>query len=771
MGKFIDASGICRLMINCGLIADGSIRGIIGGTHFNRCKRVHQIAALAFRIMHFNQFMGYYGQLNHSNQLSLDEVIDNLNYENVTHQTETTKHQLKHIFDKYHAYAEKTRNGEHGNTAKYVFSYIEFIENYQLFEYAIRTSDLDMYIYAARKMCALFFNFNHQNYARWLTKNIDDLMNIDQTHPGLKKYFEDGALSVRRTSKNFCRSPVDLTLEQTINANAANKLTGVTSFTNSLYARQRWSETHTARKAIITHLIEYLKLDESSENTTNTRQNKIFTNQVQKFSEEVKANIEPFSEGLCHSKLFNLTTGKAASDDTVKFLLNAEQSGNERMQRFIEECRNDIGRFERPIKKNIIHNFANEIIKRNGPSKKNVDEAKHERNILSQILYLAMRNSVDLERILSFPLTTVPHSLANYDGTMIQHNKGNELVSLLMAKVDMEETCSFGHDVEVVDGFHLLSSLKDSPIKYGLFASFFLKVICKTAAHEIHIIFDKSKSPSLKDLNLTAKEKLVDRLPSSSIRISGENQERVSSLAKCLLDHEFREELVKFLIKQWSTSSESIEILGEKRVFVSFDESCHIFSKDCELGKTLLSFQTNHLEVESKMVFHLNKIPAKDILVRTSNPEKMLVYLIYYMQYWKKEKTIWMEIGDMSKNTLQQINVNNIYSSLSQTMVKALPAWYIFTGSDYEPSFYRKGRKTCFKYIENSTEYQVTFANFGVHEPSKRDREIIQKYTCQLYSMSCEKVNDARVKIFQKAYTTKNGMDLAKKGENSSIIK
>lgn len=428
------------------------------------------------------------------------------------------------------------------------------MENYQMFEYAIRTSDLNMYIYAARKMCPLFFTFNHQNYARWLTKNIDDLMSIDHSHPGLRKYFEDGALSVRRTAKHFCRSPVDLTLEQTINANAANKLTGVTSFTNSLYARQRWCETHTARKAIITHIIEYLKLTESSENSTNMRQNKIFTSQVQKFMEELQRNIDPFSEELNGSKLFNLTTGKAASDETVEFLLNAQLNGADQMQIFIEECQNDNSRFQKPIKRNVIRNFSTEILKQKGSTKKRTfDEVKHERNILGQIVCLAARNSINLNRILSFPLTTVPHSISNYDGTMIQSSKLDELVSLVMRKVGVQQTCRSGHDVEIIDGFYLLNGLKDTPTKYGLFTLFFLKLICKTAAREIHIIFDKVKSPSLKDLNLKTQEELVGSL-SDGVTISGENQERLTSLAKCLLHHDFREELVKFLIKHWSTS-------------------------------------------------------------------------------------------------------------------------------------------------------------------------------------------------------------------------
>lgn len=757
-------------MINSGLIADGSVRGIVGGTHFNRCKKIHPIAALAFRIIHFNHFIETYEKSNSIEKLTLAEVMENLEYENRTHETERAKLQLKDILDNYHIYTEMTRSGQHGCTAQFVLMYIDLVENYQLFEYSIRTTDLNMYIYAARKMCSIFFTFNHQNYSRWLTKNIDDLMNIDQTHPGLRDHLESGALSVRRTTKNFSRSPVDLTLEQTINANAANKLTGMTSFTNSIYARQRWSETHTARKAIISYLFEYLKLDELNENCTSDHQNQIFNSHVEKFMKEVQANIDPFCEDIDCSKLFNLSTGMAASEETVEFILKAEKNGTVQMEEFIKECQDNSGRFHKPIKKNVINNFANGILKRKGSSKGAVDEAKHERNILGQILCLAMRNSINLEMVLSFPLTSVPYSLANIDGTMIQSSKKNELMSILMAKHGNEHSSSSGHDVEVIDGVYLLNILKDTPTKYGLFASFFLKFICKTAAREVHIIFDKTTEiPSLKDLNLRAKEM---RSSSSCIKINGPNQERVYSLAKCLLHHGFKDELVKFLINQWSTSKpdEIIEIIGEKRIFISFGEQCHLFCKNYEFGKILSSFQNNHPEVESKMIFHMNKILATDILVRTSEPEKMLVYLIYNMQSWKNEKQIWMEIGDVKKNTSEQINVNNIYSELDMNFVKALPAWYIFTGCDYEPSFYGKGRKTCFKYFEKSTEYQVAFANFGMHEPTDRDIELIEKYTCQLYNMECKKVNDARVQIFQRAYTTKKGIDFTKKGSSKTLV-
>ena len=39
-----------------------------------------------------------------------------------------------------------------------------------------------------------------------------------------------GALSIRRTNKDFSRVAVDLTLEQTINADVTSRLTGIAAF-------------------------------------------------------------------------------------------------------------------------------------------------------------------------------------------------------------------------------------------------------------------------------------------------------------------------------------------------------------------------------------------------------------------------------------------------------------------------------------------------------------------------------------------------------------
>lgn len=96
-----------------------------------------------------------------------------------------------------------------------------------------------MYIYVLAKIVNFFFAFNHENYSRWLVYYVSKLWNVDDTHPGLRLSLEQGSFGVRRTDKPFSRIPVDLTLEQTINGEAARRLIGIVHLTNSLSARQR----------------------------------------------------------------------------------------------------------------------------------------------------------------------------------------------------------------------------------------------------------------------------------------------------------------------------------------------------------------------------------------------------------------------------------------------------------------------------------------------------------------------------------------------------
>lgn len=751
-------------MVESGILADGSVRGIICGTHFNRCKKLHSVAALSFKTLHFKAFLEIYFKENDEVILYEEELIEMLQRDNQNPgDTDKTLFMLNDLMNRYNSYTQDTLAGKHGQIAKFVSLYVWFIELYQMFERAIRSSDVEMYIYSAYRMCALFFTFNHHNYSRWLTRNLNDLLHIDQTHPALLSEFEKGALSIRRTSKHFCRSPIDLTLEQTINANAANKLTGITAFTNSLAARQRWSETHSARTTIITHLLESLNLDKSDEGSDQYN-NKIFNKQHQKFVKEVCENINPFDDNIDPSKLFNLASGKSATPEVAEFLLNAEICGNEQMRTFIKECRENGNRFEHCIKRNMIRNFSSESIKSKNSTSKHIDEAKIERNILGKVLCLALDNDIDLKSILSYPLGVIPHALAHFEGSIASGKQKEELTSLLTPIVGQHVDKPKNIDVDIIDGFNLLNNIGASlPTKYGLMAKYVFQAICRTEAREVHVFFHKNVSPSPRDIAIRKNKELYESA-SMNYRIKGPNQERTCSLAKCLSSDSFKEELIRFFIEQWTSTDFDEPIPDQKRVFVSFGENCYVFGNNFR-GKVVSLFSNNHFEIESKMILHLYQIRANSICIETSNVDTMLVYSLYHMQFWENSREIWIQTGDRNKNNMQTINVRKIYSALTPVFVNALPGWYVFTGCIYEPSFHGKGRKTYLKVLQKSPQFQRNFANVGNdNELCEADYAALEEFTCDLYGTKNNDVNDARFILFKKSFGSINNIDFEKKG-------
>lgn len=186
------------------------------------------------------------------------------------------------------------------------------------------------------------------------------MLNVSETHHNLYEEFQEGFFGIRRTDKPFSKQPIDLVLEQTINADAARKLTGIAHFTNSISARQRRARSHDIRSIIISSVYKDLGLkkeqDVSAELTKHAIQNN--AKQLQKFIDTFDLFINPFDLQAPKDLLINISSGKAASEPVENFLLNIEKNGEAKRQAFISECELSINRFEKSIHKTPLENFT-----------------------------------------------------------------------------------------------------------------------------------------------------------------------------------------------------------------------------------------------------------------------------------------------------------------------------------------------------------------------------------------------------------------------------
>ena len=105
----------------------------------------------------------------------------------------------------------------------------------------------------------LFFALNHHNYARWMVLYQHNFVKLPTTHVFDK--FKDGLFSIYRTEKSFSGSSIDLTLEQTINTDAANQKKRITAITNSTGACQCWVESHSLRTIFLTQMFSNLRMN------------------------------------------------------------------------------------------------------------------------------------------------------------------------------------------------------------------------------------------------------------------------------------------------------------------------------------------------------------------------------------------------------------------------------------------------------------------------------------------------------------------------------
>ena len=107
--------------------------------------------------------------------------------------------------------------------------------------------------------------------------------------------------------------PIDLTLEQIINADAASQRTGIAAFTNSISVRKRWAQKHFLRMSVVSHLLDTLNLNKKEDVTVDLEPYKMRKNAdaLKKLCNQIEESINPFDKNLEKNILVNIDIGKA----------------------------------------------------------------------------------------------------------------------------------------------------------------------------------------------------------------------------------------------------------------------------------------------------------------------------------------------------------------------------------------------------------------------------------------------------------------------------
>ncbi|XP_049303200.1 uncharacterized protein LOC125776214 [Bactrocera dorsalis] len=116
---------------------------------------------------------------------------------------------------------------------------------------------------------------------------------------------------------------------------------------------------------------------------------------------------------------------------------------------------------------------------------------------------------------------------------------------------------------------------------------------------------------------------------------------------------------------------------------------------------------------------------------------------------------IWMLTG--TGNHERFIDLTKIYELYGELLTKSLIGFHAFTGCDFNPAFFNKGKKRPFTLLKKNVEFQKGFESLGNAELTLDMLDnlfnVIQEFTCYMYNTKKTKdVDDSRFQLFVNSY-------------------
>ncbi|GFS64407.1 uncharacterized protein TNCV_3955781 [Trichonephila clavipes] len=293
-----------------------------------------------------------------------------------------------------------------------------------------------------------------------------------------------------------------------------------------------------------------------------------------------------------------------------------------------------------------------------------------QRDLFGRLLGISMTNKVDIEKVLRFPLTSIPTSMCHTGGSICKTDKA-QLIKVFEKKFKLPR---------------------------------------------IDIVFDQYFTPSIKDC-----ERLRRNETTSTVSI-GPNQIRHHNFAGELKNTQFKEALVKIFIDHWANDNMH-PFIGNKTIYLSFDKcySYHVVNNQV-IRSIEESLSCDEHEADTRIIYHICQISVDaQVVVRCSDSDILIIFL-GNLDHLNASLKLWIQWGVGNHERL--ISINDLYQDLCISLSKSLSCFQAITGCDYTPAFFRKASG----WIVNDDKYDfVWFA--GEQFPSLVADIVIKKPT------------------------------------------
>ena len=744
IGQRFGEAGLKDILAESGVVAVGSIDGVLRGKHYNRAMRSHRIVMEALLRLRWQSFINWLNQQNDTfNKHVIVTMVQNiqttLNDESIN--VINTSPEFSALQTSFRQFCQTDR----GQTATFWDSYIDLVSLLMRFVRATRESNWDLHLSCVRDILSWVFAYDHTNYSRSLPLYWSQMINLETTHPEAHAQLSSGAFAVQRSSTNgFGKIPVDQTIESTLNRATKTK-GGIIGFSTNKCAVQRWMVTAHERAEII----EHARGMSGEANNSSIVHKEASSARMIRDEQDVRCTIETICQWnnpyVASPELICISTGITAPTDVAKDIMDAQKLGEEAAVEFLQNriaCNNVS--FYAPIKRMQLKSFKSLNKARKIRAAGNEIILRSDRELFARLVVAAQVRKMDMCHVLEHNLGPLPLSLASQDGSLAKTTKA-KLADILWNKVPTHQTTT-DCMVHIFDAMALLHSLTNVPETFGELAKLILQVMVHGTSpnNRIDFVCDQYPPISIKE-GERMKRKKQDSI---IINVTGCQQKCPKQWNRFLADGRNKVRLVEFLFKTWS-QEEFAEILGDRSLFMAHGSTCH-----------RMKYTDNHLEVahvadlessqeeaDTRMFLHAkHAIGAGADSILIHSPDTDVVVLAVYFQS-QMGVPLWVKTGTRKKPRF--FDTRAIATVIGVDICTALPGMHAFTGTDSTSAFVGRGKSRAFDIIQKDLDHCRTMGELGTNASvSEELNTSCETFTCSLYGSKDTNVNALRYSIF-----------------------
>lgn len=468
--------------------------------------------------------------------------------------------------------------------------------------------------------------------------------------------------------------------------------------------------------------------------------------------EEVMKTVDSFINPFKYdgSNLVSLISGVVATPKAQNDLLNAVTTGEKAFSDFVDNrITSDSVEFFSPIKATRLSTF-HQVQKKKSAQLAKAEMQSSDRSLFARLLVVSRSREIDLEQILSYPLSSISTPLATADGSMAKTPKSLLLEAIehdcgsLIQPEDIQSSAAI-----IIDAMALIQALPVSaiPATFGMLAESLLTQLLtrsrKYHSTRVDFVIDNYYALTIKGAE---REKRGDKHQGRQLQITNGDVKVPNKWKAYLSSGPNKRALLEFLVTQWQQSRVSTDLL----LYATTEKGClrlQFAPDQLPAVDDVPELTCDHEEADTRLILHAAHASESCTTVLIESPDTDVAILA--LGHAKNINSEVLAFMTGTKDRRRIIDIKAVALKLGDDITQSLIGLHAFSGCDFVSSFSGKGKKTHYQLLKKSGDCRTAMKMLGqTFSTSDTLLKHCQIYTCLLYGDSGADVNKLRFKLF-----------------------